>query len=127
MNSVDQDRVGAASGINNAVARIAGVLAIAVLGIAMVKAFSSQLDHSLAHLPLPDATRQHLHADEVKLAGLQVPASLDPDIGTSVKEAIEAAFVLGFRIVILLCAALAVASAAVARLMIPNSLPKTAG
>jgi predicted MFS family arabinose efflux permease len=127
MNSVDQDRVGAASGINNAVARIAGVLAIAVLGIAMVKTFSSHLDHSLAHLPLPDATRQHLHAGEVKLAGLQVPASLDPDIGTSVKEAIEAAFVFGFRIVILLCAALAVASAAVARLMIPNSLPKTAG
>src|SRR5712692_190615 len=40
MNSVNQDRVGTASGINNAVARVAGVLAIAVLGILMVKTFS---------------------------------------------------------------------------------------
>ena len=53
MNSVGQDRVGAASGINNAVARVAGVLAIAVLGIVMVNAFGSRLNRSLAHLLLP--------------------------------------------------------------------------
>src|ERR1700716_1082109 len=50
MNSVSQDRVGTASGINNAVARVAGVLGVAVLGIVMVNAFGSRLNHSLAQL-----------------------------------------------------------------------------
>ena len=45
MGAVDQDRAGTASGINNAVARVAGLLAIAVFGIVMVNAFASRLDH----------------------------------------------------------------------------------
>src|SRR6202521_5787858 len=48
MNSVDQNRAGAASGINNAVARVASMLAIAILGIVMVEAFGSGLNRSLA-------------------------------------------------------------------------------
>ena len=48
MSSVEQDHVGTASGINNAVARVAGVLAIAIFGVVMVKAFSHQLRQSLA-------------------------------------------------------------------------------
>src|SRR5205807_151147 len=52
MNSVDRDHIGAASGINNAVARVAGVLAIAVLGIVMVNAFSYRLNRQLAGFSL---------------------------------------------------------------------------
>jgi EmrB/QacA subfamily drug resistance transporter len=120
MNSVNQDRVGAASGINNAVARVAGVLAIAILGIVMVKVFGSHLNSSLAHLSLPPAALQELQSEEIKLAGLQVPAGLDPSTRTGIKESVKEAFVSGFRIVMLMCASLSVASAAVARLMIRN-------
>src|SRR6266699_2389537 len=52
MNSVNHDHVGVASGINNAVARVAGVLAIAVLGIVMVSAFSSRLNAQLEEISL---------------------------------------------------------------------------
>src|SRR4030088_1564122 len=118
MNSVNQDRVGAASGVNNAVARVAGVLAIAVLGIVMVKVFGSHLNSSLAHLSLPLAIVRELQAEEIKLAGLQVPGGLDPGTRTAVKESVKEAFVSGFRIVMLICSGLSVASAAVAWLMI---------
>jgi predicted MFS family arabinose efflux permease len=120
MNSVNQERVGTASGINNAVARVAGVLAIAALGMVMVKAFGSRLNNSLAHLSLPPGTLQELRADEIKLAGLQVPAGLNPDMKAGIKESISEAFVFGFRIVMLICAGLSLTSAAVAWLMIPK-------
>jgi EmrB/QacA subfamily drug resistance transporter len=120
MNSVTQDRVGTASGINNTVARVAGVLAIAMLGIVMVEAFGSRLNDSLAHFLLPHNILQEIQADEIKLAGLQVPAEVNLTMKTAIKESIAEAFVFGFRIVMLICAGLALASAAVAWLMIPK-------
>ena len=120
MNSVNQDRVGAASGINNAVARVAGVLAIAVFGVVMVKAFSLRLNHSLAGLSLSPDILHELQNNEIKLAGLQVPSGLNPTMKTIVKESINEAFVFGFRVVMFICAGLSLASAAFAWLMIPQ-------
>jgi EmrB/QacA subfamily drug resistance transporter len=125
MGSVRQDRVGTASGINNAVARVAGVLAIAVFGLVMVMAFGSRLNHRLAHLSLPPNILRRLQDDAIKLAGLQVPADLDPNTKAAVQQSIGEAFVYGFRIVILICAGLALASAAVAWFVIPKDGDRT--
>ena len=120
MNAVEQDRVGAASGINNAVARVAGVLGIAVLGIVMVLAFRVRLDHALSLLSLPPEILTGIHAQETRLAAMQPPASLDPLTGAAITESIRQAFVFGFRIVMLICACLSLASAVVALIMIPG-------
>jgi predicted MFS family arabinose efflux permease len=120
MNSVDKDRAGTASGINNAVARIASVLAIAVLGIVMVKAFGSRLNHVLATLALPPQVLAQLQANETKLAGLQVPAGLAPSTSAAIGESIREAFIFGFRVVMFICAALSLASALVALRLIPG-------
>jgi EmrB/QacA subfamily drug resistance transporter len=121
MSSVNQDHVGTASGINNAVARVAGVLAIAVLGIVMLKAFSSRLNNELAQLSLTPEILEELHANEIQLAGLQVPTGLNPAMKTAIEQSIGAAFVFGFRIVMFLCTSLSLAGAAVAWLMIPKN------
>jgi len=52
---------------------------------------------------------------------LQVPTGLDPGTAAAVKQLIGHAFVFGFRIVMLICAGLSVASAVLAGLMIPKS------
>jgi len=121
MNSVGQDRIGAASGINNAVARVAGVLATAVLGIVMVNAFSARLDSKLANFSLPPGTLHDIQADEIKLAGLQLPVSLNPRTGAAIRESVREAFLFGFRLIMLICAGLSAASAAAAWLLIPDN------
>jgi EmrB/QacA subfamily drug resistance transporter len=119
MSSVEPARVGTASGINNVVARVAGVLAIAILGIVMVKVFSSSLNRSLTDQLLSPAILRYIHSNEIKLAGLDLPAGLDAHTTAAIRASISRAFVFGFRTVMLICAGLSLASAAVAWLMIP--------
>ena len=79
MTAVDRDHSGTASGINNAVARVAGLLAVAVFGIVMVNAFAAHLDHELARLDIPQQVREQLHSDRTKLAAIEVSAEADPN------------------------------------------------
>jgi EmrB/QacA subfamily drug resistance transporter len=119
MSSVDHDRSGAASGINNAVARVAGVLAIALVGIAMVKLFSFSLDRSLAGRVNAPSILQYLHSNVTKLAGLDLPSGLDSATAATIRSSISQAFVFAFRMLTCACALLALASAGIAALMIP--------
>lgn len=119
MGSVNQDRTGVASGINNAVARVAGVLAIAVFGIVIVSAFSSHLNHSLANLILPPSILHAIQSNEIKLAGLRLPAGLSAGTAAMIRASVFQAFVFAFRLVMLICAGLSMASAVFAWLMIP--------
>jgi EmrB/QacA subfamily drug resistance transporter len=119
MSSVKQERAGAASGINNAVARVASVLAVAILGIVMVKLFSFRLSRILAGTLLPSGILRYVQSNQTKLAGLDLPSGLDAQTTRLLHASISHAFVFGFRIVMLLCAGLCVASAAVALLLIP--------
>jgi EmrB/QacA subfamily drug resistance transporter len=114
MSSVDQDHAGTASGINNAVARIASVLAIAVFGIVMVRAFDFRLRHELANLGLSSEIVREIQSRVIKLAGLELPSNLDAITAASIRTAINHAFIFGFRLIMLVCAGLAAASSAVA-------------
>ena len=118
MGSVPRELVGTASGINNAVSRVAGVLAIAVFGVVMVSIFSARLSSRVEALPLSTEQRRALQRDETKLAGLQPPSDLDPSTAAAVRESVQASFVVGFRMVMLICAALAVTSAGITAKMI---------
>jgi len=118
MNAVDERWAGIASGVNNAVSRTAGLISIAVFGIVMLQTFAHRFEQSLRNIPLPPGASGALAAQRYNLAGVTIPAELDPALRTAVRQAIDASFISGFRELMLLCAILAVLSAIAAATMI---------
>jgi len=109
MNSVAQTRAGVASGINNAVSRVAGLLAIAVLGIVTLQAFNYALDKKLSGLPA--SIRQSLDQQRAKLAAADLPQNIAPATRAQLRDAIDHSFVAGFRAVMFAGAMLATGGA----------------
>ena len=118
MNAVPRNRVGIASGVNNAVSRVAGLLAIAVLGIVMFNVFNGSLDSRLSNLELPAAARHSLDDQRINLAAEKIPEEIGPAMREILKQAVDASFVTGFRRVMLVGAALALASGVTSMLLI---------
>jgi hypothetical protein len=118
MNSVGEQRSGIASGINNAVSRVAAVLAIAVLGIVMLDAFNRNLDRRLMTLDLAPEIRNKLDNQRIRLAAAEIPSEIAGEIKATMDRSIDESFVAGFRLVMLVACGLALASSACAWLII---------
>jgi len=123
MNSVPTRQAGTASGVNNASARIAGLLAIAVAGILMLSVYSRELSAALDAANLPAAVQRAILAQRSSLAATVLPPDIDPSIAVRASEAIGGAFVSGFRVVMRSAALLAATSAAVALFTIRADSP----
>ena len=124
MGSVDSQRAGIASGINNAVARTAGLLAIAALGIVALVIFSASLDSNLNALALAPGVRSVLVAQQNKLVGIDIPPGLSSATSVAVHKAISESFVTSFHVVMVIGAALALASALCSFLLIEGKPEK---
>jgi MFS family permease len=111
MNSVDQNHAGTASGVNNAVSRIASLLAVAAFGALLTNVFHSALDRNLSHLGVSPAARAHVEAQRSRLASAETDDTL-------ARQAVDEAFVSGYRIVLWVASGLAVASSLTAAMLI---------
>ena len=113
MAAVETAHAGVASGINNTVARVAGLLTIAVFGVFLVRAFDGDVKPRLDHLVLPPAVRAQIDKELPKMAGADLKSlAVDNRERVVVQESINEAFVSGFRLVIIGAAILALAAAA---------------
>jgi hypothetical protein len=106
MGSVEAHQAGVASGINNAVARTATLLAIAGLGVLLLLRFDAVLDARLPALSLPDAAAAAVAAERHKLGGADLSA-FDPELQAALRQALDLAYVAGFRLLMVACALLA--------------------
>jgi hypothetical protein len=89
------------------------------LGVVMVATFAHSLRASVTALHLDPTVVRDLESNVARLGGLDAPAGLAPQITTEIRGAVTRSFLFGFRIIMLVCASLALASATVAWRMIP--------
>jgi len=118
MSSVSQDHSGLASGINNAVARTAGLLAIAVMGIIVVYDFNLNLDLELDRIEMSTELKEYINSERINLAGIQIPEGLDIETEGKIQKAINISFLSAFRLAMIISALLALASSFTALLSI---------
>jgi hypothetical protein len=113
MSAVDSRHSGVASGVNNAVARVAGLLAIAICGVMLTRTFDSRVAPRLDRLRLSTPVRGAVDQELRKMAGAdvtQVP-SLPAATRESVRTIIDEGFVFAFRWVMIGAAGVAFAAA----------------
>ena len=110
MNAVPVDQAGAASGINNAMSRLASLISVALFGVVLLTAFHTDLERRLDTLNLPPAQKQAIEAQRSQLAAIQ---TTDPRI----HHAIDEAFVYGFRRILWFAVGLSLASAVCAQVL----------
>lgn len=112
MNSAPAEHAGSASGINNAVSRVAGLLAIALLGIVVVNSTQSALFRS--NINLTPAEKKTIASDSL-LTGRAPERGIPPAQRIVIRRALDRAYAnSGFRDAMLACAALALLSAMIA-------------
>jgi EmrB/QacA subfamily drug resistance transporter len=111
MLSVSKNNSGVASGVNNAVSRMSGVLSIALLGTMVLFYFKQHLLGQLYDLEMPVEFIETLNKEAVNLGSTLPPANTPPEMIEKVEMIIKTSFVKSFNRVTLISAVAAWTSA----------------
>lgn len=120
MNAVPQDKTGSASGINNTIARTAGVLAIAIMGAFGVITFKSSFQENTTQLELSETLQKELNKEIPKLAEARPPAGTTKEQKEIINRAVRLSFIETFRQSALIACILAGLSVFTAYFFIPK-------
>jgi len=120
MGAVPQSHAGVASGINNAVARTAGLLAIAVFGVIFVARFNADLDQRMAAQAVPAQARTLIVAERSELAAAIIPSNVTPAVRQAVRGSLDQAFVDSFQLTMFVATGLALVGALLSWVVIPG-------
>jgi MFS family permease len=126
MDSVNEHQAGVASGVNNAVSRIASLLSIAVLGMVAFYVFNNQLAQRLHSSTLTAPAKHAVLEQRNRLTQIEPPEELNSNQQQVLKRSIDESFLSGFRWVMFISAGLALLSALSAWSMIEGKPPKPA-
>jgi MFS family permease len=121
MGSVNDNFSGTASGVNNALTRIANVFANAILGALAVLFFTGALQRQIEQIPLNTKQKQTVMAQATNLGDAKVPHGFNTSEQATIKKLYHNSFIDVYAKVMQLSAALAFLGALMSFLFIRNS------
>jgi len=126
INAVPTHRAGVASGVNNAAAAVAGLLAVAVFGAVALDAYDRELDRQLATQTISGPVEQAVQESRGKFTAEPVLARLQGEDRAVAETIIRRSLADSIALVMWLAAALALAGALCAAIAIPSGMAATA-
>ena len=118
MGSADEHFSGAASGVNNAMTRIANVFANAIFGALAVVFFSATLQKDVSSLKLPKKQEQQIVASSAGLGNAKVPPQIQGANRIKAERFLHEAFISAYSKIIKIASVLAFLGALMALLFI---------
>lgn len=118
MGAAPSNSSGIASGINNAVARTGGVLALAIMTSLALVSFGGSLDARVVSMNAPETIQTQMHEESSKLADAAPPQDLPADMTTTLEMAVKMSYIETFRMIAVIGAVMAWFSALLGFLLV---------
>jgi EmrB/QacA subfamily drug resistance transporter len=120
MSSVPETQTGIASAVNNALSRLAGLVAVSIFALLLAHGFQASLAAQLAYSGFPPGARALMLANQVRLHDMPIPGALTPAQQVQAALLLDRAFLTGFRSVMLACAISACGGGLAVLLLLPG-------
>lgn len=124
MGSVSDHFSGTASGINNAMTRIANVFANAIFGALAVVFFSGALQGEIKNMPIDPSQKQEVMRQSANLGNAKMPKDIDAGNKKAIEKAYRAGFIVAYANIMRLSAGLGFLGALMSFLFIRNKAVK---
>jgi len=127
LDSAPAGHAGIASGVNNAVARTAGLIAVAVLGIVLTAVFDRTFDRRIATAPVSAQTRTYAAEHRAVFAAGTVPPEIAAADRAATDDVVRHGYLNGFQAVMIVAAIGCLIAAGIAAVTISSrsqSAPK---
>lgn len=124
MGAVSEHYSGTASGINNALSRIAGVFANAIFGAMAVLFFTASLQRDLAALPVDSKAKQQVMQQSAELGNATVPASIPAADQQQIRALYHSSFITAYSRIMRIAGILGFAGALMSCIFIRSNAVK---
>ncbi len=124
MGSAASHFSGIASGVNNAVSRISGVFANAILGAFAILLFTTFMERAIEKFPINKEAKDAILAETINLGNAEFPQGISVKYKQQIINFYNQGFISAYKIILLICSGMAFTSSLCAFLMISNKLIK---